>query len=77
MPRDFQQFVLLNGFTGDIWMPPGVTLEQVREGAGLGAKRIGENGASASFSGRATSPPSVRSTCSTSWSPSTARASSS
>jgi acyl-CoA reductase-like NAD-dependent aldehyde dehydrogenase len=44
MPSDFQQFMLLNGFTGDIWMPPGVTLEQVRETAGLGAKRIGENG---------------------------------
>ena len=36
--------LLLNGFSGQVWFPPGVTADTVRTQAGLGAKRSGESG---------------------------------
>jgi acyl-CoA reductase-like NAD-dependent aldehyde dehydrogenase len=43
-PSDVYDLLVLNGFEGEVWMKPGVTLEQVKASAGLGARRIGENG---------------------------------
>ncbi|WP_454197166.1 aldehyde dehydrogenase family protein [Nocardia sp. Marseille-Q1738] len=42
LPADLREFMLLHGFSAEIWMPPGVTAEQVRATAGLGAKHVGE-----------------------------------
>ena len=36
--------LLLNGFSGQVWFPPGVTADTVRTQAGMGAKRSGESG---------------------------------
>jgi hypothetical protein len=44
MPSDLYDWLLLSGYRGEVWMRPGVTLEQVRQSAGLGARRVGENG---------------------------------
>ena len=44
IPADLQERTLLNGFTGEIWLRPGVSAEQARADAGLGARRVGENG---------------------------------
>jgi len=44
LPGDLKDTLLFNGFTGDVWLQPGVTREQARAEAGLGAKRLGENG---------------------------------
>jgi len=38
LPEGLAQRVLFNGFTADVWMPPGVTEEQVRQEAGLAAR---------------------------------------
>ncbi len=42
LPEGAQQWVLFNGFTADVWMRPGVSVEQVKADAGLGARRLGE-----------------------------------
>ncbi|MFR9749769.1 aldehyde dehydrogenase family protein [Nocardia sp. 004] len=39
LPADAKEALLLHGFSAEIWMPPGVTPEQVRAEAGLGAKQ--------------------------------------
>lgn len=44
LPEDLPQFVLFNGMSADIWMPPGVTEAQVRAEAGLGARTQGVSG---------------------------------
>jgi acyl-CoA reductase-like NAD-dependent aldehyde dehydrogenase len=44
LPGDLKDNLLFNGFTGDVWLQPGVTVEQARADAGLGAKRLGEDG---------------------------------
>lgn len=38
LPEDLPQWVLFNGLSAEIWMPPGVTRAQVRADAGLGAR---------------------------------------
>ncbi|UDY24652.1 aldehyde dehydrogenase family protein [Nocardioides sp. Kera G14] len=44
LPTNLYEFNIYNGFTGELWMRPGVTAEQARANAGLGAVRPGENG---------------------------------
>jgi acyl-CoA reductase-like NAD-dependent aldehyde dehydrogenase len=44
MPSNLYDWLLLSGYRGEVWMPPGVSEAQARANAGLGAKRIGENG---------------------------------
>ncbi|HSX65914.1 aldehyde dehydrogenase family protein [Nocardioides sp.] len=44
LPTELKETVLLHGFSAEIWTAPGVTAEQVRQRAGLGAARTGENG---------------------------------
>ncbi|MGK2320435.1 aldehyde dehydrogenase family protein [Gordonia rhizosphera] len=44
VPHGRQQKVLLNGYTGEIWMPPGVGIDAARATAGLGARHLDENG---------------------------------
>ena len=44
LPRTAKEWVLLNGFTAEVWMPPGVTERQVRDSAGLRAGKVGEYG---------------------------------
>ncbi|MFD2028458.1 aldehyde dehydrogenase family protein [Promicromonospora aerolata] len=44
LPRTAKEWVLFNGFTAEVWMPPGVTERQVRDGAGLRAGQVGEYG---------------------------------
>jgi hypothetical protein len=44
LPANTQEAMLLTGMKGEIWMPPGVTEEQVRQEAGLGARSTGEGG---------------------------------
>lgn len=44
LPRDAHEGLLLNGFTAEVWMPPGVTEKTVRDHAGLGELHLGENG---------------------------------
>ncbi|MGZ6733961.1 MAG: aldehyde dehydrogenase family protein [Nocardioides sp.] len=44
LPGDLKDNLLFNGFVGEVWLQPGVTAEQAKADAGLGAKRVGENG---------------------------------
>ncbi len=44
LPGDLKDNLLFNGFVGEVWFQPGVTAEQAKADAGLGAKRVGENG---------------------------------
>ncbi|GAA3710740.1 aldehyde dehydrogenase family protein [Gordonia hankookensis] len=44
LPHGVQEALLLNGFSGAIWMPPGVGIDEVRATAGLGARRPTESG---------------------------------
>jgi len=44
LPESLPQRLLLNGMRAEIWMPPGVTADQVRAEAGLGARRRGVSG---------------------------------
>ena len=44
LPGDLKDTLLFNGFVGEVWLQPGVTADQARSDAGLGAKRVGENG---------------------------------
>ena len=44
LPGDLKDNLLFSGFTADVWLEPGVTAEQARADAGLGAKRLGEDG---------------------------------
>lgn len=44
LPGDAKDLLLFSGFTADVWLQPGVTPEQARAEAGLGAKRLGEDG---------------------------------
>ena len=42
LPSNRFEYLLLHGFTADVWMTPGVTAAQVRSRAGLGAKTPAE-----------------------------------
>jgi acyl-CoA reductase-like NAD-dependent aldehyde dehydrogenase len=44
LPADAKDLLLLSGFSAEVWTPPGVTPEQLRADAGLGARHAGENG---------------------------------
>ncbi|MCL2543722.1 MAG: aldehyde dehydrogenase family protein [Nocardioidaceae bacterium] len=44
LPGDAKDHLLFSGFTADVWLKPGVTEEQARRDAGLGAKSRGEAG---------------------------------
>ncbi|OEC89662.1 aldehyde dehydrogenase family protein [Acinetobacter sp. YK3] len=44
LPSNFYEFNLFHGFRGDLWLEPGVSEAEARAKAGLGAKRLGENG---------------------------------
>ncbi|GAB3168462.1 aldehyde dehydrogenase family protein [Myceligenerans halotolerans] len=44
LPRNAQQRVLFHGFSAEVWMPPGVSAEQVRREAGLDAGTVGTSG---------------------------------
>jgi len=44
LPADLKDRVLFSGFTGEVWLQPGVTPEQALAEAGLGARRTGEYG---------------------------------
>lgn len=44
LPRSAREWVLLNGFRAEVWMPPGVTEQQVRGEAGLAADTVGRYG---------------------------------
>jgi aldehyde dehydrogenase (NAD(P)+) len=42
LPSNRFEYLLLHGFTADVWMKPGVTADQVRSRAGLGAQTPSE-----------------------------------
>lgn len=44
LPGNLFDFNILNGFTGELWLKPGVSVDEARQTAGLGATRVGENG---------------------------------
>ncbi|MEO5609394.1 MAG: aldehyde dehydrogenase family protein [Ornithinibacter sp.] len=44
LPANHFEYLLLHGFTADVWMAPGVTPEQVRSRAGLGEHTPSETG---------------------------------
>ncbi|MFF8726624.1 aldehyde dehydrogenase family protein [Streptomyces sp. NPDC015171] len=44
LPHGVFDRLLLNGFSAEVWMPPGVTQETVRARAGLGLRRPAETG---------------------------------
>lgn len=44
LPSNARERTLFNGFTAEVWLKPGVTVDSARALAGLGAKRLGENG---------------------------------
>jgi acyl-CoA reductase-like NAD-dependent aldehyde dehydrogenase len=44
LPANFYEYNLFHGFHADVWLEPGVSEAEARSSAGLGAKRIGENG---------------------------------
>ncbi|QLL08012.1 aldehyde dehydrogenase family protein [Mycobacterium vicinigordonae] len=44
LPGDLFEFNLFNGFSAEVWLTPGVSADEARRTAGLGARRSGENG---------------------------------
>ncbi|NMN99023.1 aldehyde dehydrogenase family protein [Antrihabitans stalactiti] len=44
LPSNLYEFNLFHGFKGEVWLEPGVSATQAKRTAGLGAKRLGENG---------------------------------
>ncbi|MFE5483951.1 aldehyde dehydrogenase family protein [Streptomyces sp. NPDC056527] len=44
LPHGVYDQLLLNGFSAEVWMPPGVTKESVRAGAGLALRRPADTG---------------------------------
>lgn len=44
LPGDAKDLLLFSGFTGDVWLKPGVSEQQARQDAGLGAAHPGESG---------------------------------
>ncbi|MCQ4118140.1 aldehyde dehydrogenase family protein [Rhodococcus tibetensis] len=44
LPSSLQEFTLFNGFTADLWLEPGISADQARAHAGLGANKPGVNG---------------------------------
>ncbi|MFW0783521.1 aldehyde dehydrogenase family protein [Gordonia sp. CPCC 206044] len=44
LPVGAQEKLLLNGFSGEVWMPPGTDAEQARAAAGLAARHPDRNG---------------------------------
>lgn len=44
LPSNRFEYLLLHGFTADVWMKPGVTADQVRSRAGLGARTPSQTG---------------------------------
>ncbi|HET9072977.1 MAG TPA: aldehyde dehydrogenase family protein [Solirubrobacteraceae bacterium] len=43
LPADAKEALLLHGFSAEVWSRPGISPEQMRRDAGLGAARSGEN----------------------------------
>ncbi|WP_018177345.1 aldehyde dehydrogenase family protein [Jongsikchunia kroppenstedtii] len=44
LPGDAFEYNLFNGFKGELWLKPGISADEARRTAGLGAKRLRENG---------------------------------
>lgn len=44
LPSNLYEYNLFHGFSADVWLEPGVSEAEARASAGLGAKRMGENG---------------------------------
>lgn len=44
LPASSQEWLLFHGFRADVWLRPGITAAQARAEAGLGARRLGDNG---------------------------------
>ncbi|MBO0768137.1 MAG: aldehyde dehydrogenase family protein [Solirubrobacterales bacterium] len=44
LPSNLYEFNLFNGFSAELWLAPGKSEASARANAGLGAKRLGENG---------------------------------
>ena len=44
LPLEATERLLLGGSSAQVWLPPGVSAEQARADAGLGARRLGESG---------------------------------
>ncbi len=44
LPSNSFEYLLLHGFTADVWMMPGVSADQARSSAGLGARTPSETG---------------------------------
>jgi len=71
LPHSVYDRLLLNGFSAEVWMPPGMTEASVRATAGLGERNPSRRGARRSCSAPGTSSPSRRWTPSTSCTPRT------
>lgn len=44
LPTNPQESLLFQGFSADVWLRPGLTAERARAEAGLGARRLGDDG---------------------------------
>ena len=44
LPGNLYEYNLFHGFKGEVWLTPGVSADQARSTAGLGARQLGENG---------------------------------
>ncbi|MFJ8133286.1 aldehyde dehydrogenase family protein [Streptomyces hydrogenans] len=44
LPGSLLDSSVLNGFKGEVWLKPGVSADEARRKAGLGARRLGEDG---------------------------------
>jgi acyl-CoA reductase-like NAD-dependent aldehyde dehydrogenase len=44
LPTNAKELILLHGFSAEVWSTPGVSADELRASAGLGATRVGENG---------------------------------
>ncbi|MUL66849.1 aldehyde dehydrogenase [Mycobacterium sp. CBMA 234] len=44
LPGNLYEFNLFNGFRGELWLTPGASAHEAVASAGLGARRLGENG---------------------------------
>lgn len=44
LPEDLKDRLLFNGFVGEVWLKPGVSADQAKASAGLGARQTGQAG---------------------------------